>query len=461
MAITYEDAIKAQQEIEDKALLDPNVVSVGVVAERDAFGKQTGNYAVQVGVISIDAYSRTHDHGESVIPDEVLIHSDQENEDKHIRITIVKEGKIEALNATPIHEKQSEIPSAIDDLPETTSTTHRTTLKHRPSLCGYSISHSDISAGTLGLLLEYTEEPHVGKAFILSNNHVIAANNTAFAGDKITQPGSHDFGRVDTNTIATLHRWILLQASTFNYVDAAIALVCGGNNWRSFVSPYIKRIGQPTEIVEPAIGMQVEKFGRTTEYTTGEIISTSFSTNIEYPMSTLAFKNQIQTTNMSTGGDSGCCIVKCGSRNSIGLLFAGSNTASYSNPMLAVLSALSQKHKNKYPSGKVEKFKADFPLQILRQQRRSYSFHARAIAAKISALSPAIKRANRHRSAAMLAASISVLISGAARKWTTPSQQQTSMSRFNLFGKQPIAATNFPDTSTKAFSTLGMNGKRK
>lgn len=375
MGITYEDAVKAQTQIEDKILADPNVVSVGIIAETDEFGKSTGNYAVQVGVISIDSYLRAKKQGQSAIPTEFLLPSkDEAGQEKHIHIHVVREGKIEALTNFP-KNSANDIPSAIDDdLPESAKSTVSYTLKRRPSPCGHSIGHPDVTAGTLGLLLEYTEGPNVGKAYILSNNHVIAANNLASVGDNIIQPAKHDSGRVDRDTIAFLHRWVPLINQDFNFVDAAIAEVKGGTEWSSYVSPYITHIGIPEKLADPSIGMNVEKVGRTTGYTRGEIISARFSTKINYPMGMLTFRHQIRTTSMSKPGDSGSCLIEQGTKKPVGLLFAGSDTASYCNPMSKVLSALSTSYINKYPSGRTHTFSPDYPLRIL--QKRTYLTYA-------------------------------------------------------------------------------------
>ncbi len=371
MGVTYEDAVKAQIELEDAVLADPNVVSVGVIAETNSYGEMTGDYAVQVGVVSIDAYLSAKKYGHSSIPSEFLLHSKSNVEsDKHIHIHVVREGNIEALSkASEIEE--SDIPSAIDNLSESEVLVDNYISRRRPSPCGQSIGHPNITAGTQGLLLEYTEGPNVGKAYILSNNHVIAANNSAAVGDEIIQPGKHDSGVVGKDTIALLHRWVPLLISDFNYVDAAIAEVKGGINWSSYVASYISHIGIPGPVIEPRIGMSVEKTGRTTGYTEGKITSDRFSTKIKYPMGTLTFKNQIRTTSMSKGGDSGSCLIEQGTNKTVGLLFAGSDAASYCNPMSVVLSSLSMSYTHQYPSGKTFSFHSDFNLRII--QKRPYS----------------------------------------------------------------------------------------
>jgi len=371
MGISYEDAVKAKKAVRKKLLEDPNVVSIAVVTETNELGEPTGDYAVQVGVASMNAYTHAQKRGQSAIPAEFLLPSEGKSKDQLIHFHVVKEGKIEALTTYTPSEK--DVPSAMDDdLPETTDKlTVNYTLRRRPSLCGQSIGHPSITVGTLGMLLEYSEGPNVGKAFLLSNNHVLAANNLASLGDDITQPGKHDSGLVGQDTIAHLYRWVPLSASGFNYVDCAIAEVKGGHNWSRYVSPHITHIGVPEDPINPAVGTFVEKVGRTTGRTQGEIVSTDVDINIDYPMGRLKFIDQIRTTNMSRGGDSGSCLIKKGTRKPIGLLFAGSNAASYYNPLPDVLSSLSKAHAYQYPSGVRYQFSSDHPLRVL--QRRSYS----------------------------------------------------------------------------------------
>lgn len=56
MGISYKDALAAQEEYEDQLLEDPNVISVSVVAETNELGEATGDFILQVGVISFEEY---------------------------------------------------------------------------------------------------------------------------------------------------------------------------------------------------------------------------------------------------------------------------------------------------------------------------------------------------------------------------------------------------------------------
>jgi S1-C subfamily serine protease len=63
------------------------------------------------------------------------------------------------------------------------------TRSHRPLVCGVSVGHRDITAGTLGCFVTID-----AGAAILSNNHVLADENRAKIGDPIIQPAQYDDG---------------------------------------------------------------------------------------------------------------------------------------------------------------------------------------------------------------------------------------------------------------------------
>jgi hypothetical protein len=91
------------------------------------------------------------------------------------------------------------------DVVETGNFVGTSTDRWRPAPGGVSIGHVDITAGTLGCLVEKNDE-----IFILSNNHVLANSNDATIGDAILQPGPYDGGG-STDQIAVLHDFIPIQ----------------------------------------------------------------------------------------------------------------------------------------------------------------------------------------------------------------------------------------------------------
>ncbi len=91
MKTTYKDALKAQKLIEDKLLQNPNISSVGIAEETDLLGKKTGNYALKVGIVSLESYQNTIDHYLQ-IPREHVIKTKEGT--KNIRIQLERTGLI-------------------------------------------------------------------------------------------------------------------------------------------------------------------------------------------------------------------------------------------------------------------------------------------------------------------------------------------------------------------------------
>jgi hypothetical protein len=241
----------------------------------------------------------------------------------------------------------------------------KTREKHRPAMPGISCGHVHVSAGTFGCLVQRGNQ-----LFILSNNHVLAHTNKASKGDPIIQPGQYD-GGTTPDQIATLEEWVPLKlgaqestckwakavvgvlnvlAQTFgsssrvaalqqslaeNVVDCAIARPL----YPDLVTPGILHIGMPRGVGVGALGMAVQKTGRTTGYTTGRITQVDVTVQVDYDGHMVQFVDQFMATGMSAGGDSGSAVLDM-NRNVIGLLFAGSELATLINPIQPVLNAL-------------------------------------------------------------------------------------------------------------------------
>ncbi len=203
-------------------------------------------------------------------------------------------------------------------------------------------------SGTLGAVVTKG-----GVQYILSNNHVLARTNKASVGDDIIQPGLIDQNPVcfqDANdAVADLSEWepILFTKGTMNVVDAAIAQV---RNGAVDPSGTIRDIGTISSTPAPAaIGMTVRKSGRTTGLTSGTVASVNVTISVRYGSGcgggkgTARFTNQIAITpgTFSAGGDSGAVVVENGVSNPrpAGLLFAGSSTHTFANPIQEVLDA--------------------------------------------------------------------------------------------------------------------------
>ncbi len=213
----------------------------------------------------------------------------------------------------------------------------------RPAMGGFSVAHYKVTAGTIGTCV-YDISPFPGippRYYILSNNHVLANSNDARIGDPILQPGPYDGGTVPGDVIARLSRFVPIRFKTptsapLNYVDAALAEGEFHNlNREIYWIGYVKQVNS-----RPQVRDIVEKTGRTTNFSTGEIIALNATVDVNYGGGRVArFARQIVTTCMSAGGDSGSlvCDIKEGA---VGLLFAGSSRVTIVNSILYVQSSL-------------------------------------------------------------------------------------------------------------------------
>jgi hypothetical protein len=201
--------------------------------------------------------------------------------------------------------------------------------------------------GTLGSMVQDSQNVQ----YILSNNHVLADQNTAKLGELIVQPGLADVSclKSTSDSVASFSRTVHINfAGRTNTLDAAIASVEPGQ-----VSPEILFIGPiASSLATPTIGLAVQKMGRTTCLTTGKIAELNANLSVNYSDThkpkMAKFVNQILVTgsgatpNFSAAGDSGSLIVTDDScPRAVALLFAGtSNGMTIGNPISAVLSGL-------------------------------------------------------------------------------------------------------------------------
>jgi hypothetical protein len=232
-----------------------------------------------------------------------------------------------------------------------------------PVPIGVSVGHPAITAGTIGARV--TKE---GNVFVLSNNHVLAAINQGLLGDFVLQPGSFDGGTSPGDAIASLTDfeplkfctvyfiWIICQQT--NTIDAAIAQSMEAE--LGFATPggeygSVPGYGAPSPALHPAygnpgigdenlaqlLGIQVQKYGRTTGLTVGTLDAINATVDVCYDSSCLSvarFVDQlvISPGTFSGGGDSGSLIVDSG-KHPVGLLFAGSSTNTIANRIDLVL----------------------------------------------------------------------------------------------------------------------------
>ncbi len=226
----------------------------------------------------------------------------------------------------------------------------------RPAKGGYSVGHFKITAGTIGTCV-YDILPGgsarklkhgigiPGKFYILSNNHVLANSNSARPGDPILQPGPYDGGVDPRDRIARLSRFIPITFEPHvprryhrNLVDAAVAEGAFHDLDRSIYWVGHVRGWRPKTKV--AVGTLIQKTGRTTNYATGRITAVNATIDVNYGAAGVArFIDQIVTTPISAGGDSGS-LVGTLDNVAVGLLFAGSSYATIANQIENVRSSL-------------------------------------------------------------------------------------------------------------------------
>jgi hypothetical protein len=183
--------------------------------------------------------------------------------------------------------------------------------------------------------------------YALSNNHVYALENGAPIGSEILQPGLYDTQCMirGNNDIGSLYSFIPINFSGGNNtVDAAIAISSTAQLGNSTPS---NGYGTPNSTtVAPSVGLAVQKYGRTTQLTKGNISAINATVTVSYGSNENAiFVNQIIVTTKGAfikAGDSGSLLVTNNpAANPVGLVFAGNSSGTYSiaNPISAVLGA--------------------------------------------------------------------------------------------------------------------------
>ena len=252
------------------------------------------------------------------------------------------------------------LPHALDGIPVTSRVTGRLmafsdpTKRARPAPPGFSVGHPAITAGTIGARVRDA----LGRVYVLSNNHVLANSNNASVGDAAYQPGPFDGGTA-ADQIATLADFeiITFSSTATNTIDAAIAL--SDTTVLGNATPSDDGYGMPNATIfgdsnhdglfdnpSALLGLNVQKYGRTTRLTHGLITGVNATVTICYEVSgfdcikSTRFVDQliISPGTFSGGGDSGSLIVTDdGNLNPVALLFAGSSSVTIANRIDLVL----------------------------------------------------------------------------------------------------------------------------
>ena len=277
--------------------------------------------------------------------------------------------KVAAARLAPADLVPSQIEGVLTDVVATGAfrALYVPTDRVRPALGGMSIGHHRITAGTLGCVVKRNGQP-----LILSNNHVLANENDASPGDAILQPGPIDGGTDPADRIATLDRFVPImpteQESSCAFASVVASVANGvarlfGSSARlravservvtnlvdaataapvdpAWVSGEIAGIGTIAGQSRAELGMPVQKSGRTTGLTTGEIEQVDVTVDVQYGAGKVArFTDQVMAGAISQGGDSGSAVLDADG-NIVGLLFAGSDQTTVINRIEHVFAAL-------------------------------------------------------------------------------------------------------------------------
>jgi hypothetical protein len=285
---------------------DLNLVGVGV-GEKTVDGRRTGIMAVKLLVRA--KYHESHISEKHVLPKSI----------DGVPVDVEEVGLFRRFAAPAINPR----------------------TRIRPARPGCSIGFADPNnqfkmAGTFGALVR-----DAGGIYVLSNNHVLADEGQLPLNSPIFQPGLLDGGDPNADQIARLTNFVALQPAVANQVDCAVAAVGSPAD----VSSSILQIGPPQGAGAAAIDMTVQKFGRTTGYSAGQVTSIDTDVTVQYETGNFTFRGQIIIVGLdsqpfSAAGDSGSLVVERNTNLAVGLLFAGSPSHTIANHITDVLTAL-------------------------------------------------------------------------------------------------------------------------
>ncbi len=305
-------AIRAQERYTDRLLANAGVVgtAVGLTADgRPAVKIFTANEAVRGFPSTLDG----------------------------IPVVVEVTGEITAIGPTAAPDAKPAPPSVdptaffTRPVPIGVSTGNQKDLVYLKHVC---------TAGTLGARLT-DGTTH----YALSNNHIYAVENLGHIGDPIIQPGQADLGcqAPDSDRIGTLANYVPLVfgGKSSDTVDAAIAAVTTSTVGTGTPSD---GYGSPSSTTaSPSLNLAVQKYGERTGLTAGTINAINAAIKVKYSRGMAIFRDQfaIGGASFSGAGDSGSLIVTDDAhKNPVGLLFAGSSTTTFANPIDVVLRQL-------------------------------------------------------------------------------------------------------------------------
>lgn len=196
----------------------------------------------------------------------------------------------------------------------------------RPAPGGVSVGHVEVTAGTLGCrAIDNKTQKYVG----LTNNHVAAlqwgTDKIGKVGDSILQPGPYDGGIDPDDKIGELLRWIDVEVDPAeNLIDAAIFS-------SDLLKGEVEEIGEIESVLDPEIGMNIMKSGRTSGLNYSQIYDVDATVKVSGSGDCLFTNQIIAKPALLDSGDSGSWVGHADSYRTIGLGFAGSSEISIIN----------------------------------------------------------------------------------------------------------------------------------
>lgn len=210
---------------------------------------------------------------------------------------------------------------------------------------GASAAHYDHPAGTIGFFAMKD-----GAAGIVSNNHVLAAQNRGVDADEVLHPSPADSGRSPNDVIAHLCGNYPRLRPEGQIVDCAFARLVPGLSYDPLALGPTERLKTSIAVAEKQL--RVDKIGRTTGRTHGVITAIDLDFfDVDYRFGRVSFTGQIEIESLEPTpfcrpGDSGSLIFTR-DHEPVGLLFLNTRAGGpgnwgrgYANPIGDVLRAL-------------------------------------------------------------------------------------------------------------------------
>jgi hypothetical protein len=201
--------------------------------------------------------------------------------------------------------------------------------RRRPVESGLSVGHHDVTAGSIGFIVE-----DVHDYYVLSNNHVLANVNAGQPGDPVVQPGPADRSASMRTLIGVLDRYVPISFQRANLVDGAVAALLPDvefyAGWTEALPGVVRGV---LPLGHDDLNLRVRKAGRTTGVTEGRITQIDVDrlrvdlADEGQPPRVALFSDQFEVQGLagrpfSGPGDSGSLIVDRRGR-ARGLVFAG------------------------------------------------------------------------------------------------------------------------------------------